>query len=95
MNRELYRQKMQAKVSELKAEVDKLKAKASMASADAQLDIDKQVKQLEQRIEDGVAKLSELASASEDLWEKLKVDVEIVSESLKSSLHDAVEKFRK
>ena len=62
-DKELYQQKMQAKLDEWKAEVDKLKAKASGASADAQLEMNKQIKALESKIEEGKAKLSELAIA--------------------------------
>ncbi len=41
--KELYQQKKQAQLNEWKAEFDKLKAKASGASADAQLELNKQI----------------------------------------------------
>ena len=94
-DRELYQKKMQAKLNEWKAEVDKLKAKASMASADVQLEMNKLIKQLEHRIEAGRAKLSELAAAGEDAWGAIKEDVESSWDSLKSSVRDAVAKFKK
>lgn len=94
-DKELYQQKMQARLDEWKAEVDKLKAKASGASADVQLDMNKQIKVLERSIEEGKAKLSELAEASEDAWGSIKDGVESAWDSLKSAATDAAGKFKK
>ena len=93
-DKELYQQKKQAQLDELKAEVDKLKAKASGASADAQLEMNKQIKSLESKIEDGKSKLSELAKASEQGWESLKGGVESAWGSLKAGVSDAAKKFK-
>jgi flagellar biosynthesis chaperone FliJ len=94
-DKELYQQKMQARLDEWKAEVDKLKAKGSGASADVQLDMNKQIRVLEGRIEDGKAKLSELTEASEDAWESIKEGVESAWGSLRSAATDAAAKFKK
>lgn len=92
--RELYRKKMQAQLDEWKADLDKLKAKASRASADAQLKLNKELNKLEGRIEDGKTKLAELAGAGEDAWESLKDGVESAWKSLRSAVRDAAEKFK-
>lgn len=81
-------------MDEWNAEVDKLKAKASMASADAQLEMNKQIKAFESKIEEGKAKLSELAGAGEDAWESIKGSVESAWGSLKSAVSDAASKFK-
>jgi flagellar biosynthesis chaperone FliJ len=94
-DKELYQQKMQARLDEWKADVDKLKAKASGASADVQLDMNQQIKVLERNIEEGKAKLSELAEAGEDAWESIKDGVESAWDSLKSAATDAASKFKK
>jgi|GEM_PF-2392782 len=65
-DRQLYPQKTEARLREWRAEVDKLKAKASGASADVQLDINRQIRLLEHDIEEAKAKLSEMAAAGED-----------------------------
>ena len=70
-DKELYEQKKQAQLDEWKADLDKLKAKASGASADAQLEMNKQIKALESKIEEGKAKLSELAKAGLELPRKV------------------------
>lgn len=77
-DKELYQQKKQAQLDEWKAEVDKLKAKASGASADAQLELNKEIEVLEGKIEEGKTKLSEIADASEDAWESIKDGVDSV-----------------
>ena len=46
-DKEVYLQKMRAQLDEWKADVDKLKAKASMASADARLERNRQIEVLE------------------------------------------------
>ncbi len=94
-DRELYQQKMQARLDEWKAEVDKLKAKSSGASADVQLDINRQIKMLERNIEEGKAKLSEIAAAGGDAWESIKEGVESAWDALKSGVADAAAKFKK
>jgi hypothetical protein len=93
-DKELYRQKKQAQLDEWKAEVDKLKAKASGASADAQLELNKHIRTLETRIEENKAKLSELAKAGEDAWESIKDGVESAWDSMKSAVSDAARKFK-
>ena len=94
-DKQLYQQKKQAQLDEWKAEVDKLKAKASEASADAQLKLNKQVNALEGKIEDGKAKLAEIAEASDDAWESMKDGVESAWDSMKSAFRGAVDKFKK
>ena len=42
-DKKLYQQKMQAQLDEWRAEIEKLKAKASRASADAQMKMNKQI----------------------------------------------------
>ena len=93
--KELYQQKKQAQLDEWKAEADKLKAKASGASADAQLEFNKQIEALEGKIEEGKTRLSEFADASEDAWESIKEGVESAWDSMKSALSDAAAKLKK
>ncbi|MCG6201811.1 coiled coil domain-containing protein [Psychromonas antarctica] len=82
--KELYQQKKQAQLDEWQAELDKLKAKASGASVDVQLEVNKQIKALEGKLDEGNTKLAEIAAASDDTWE-----------SMKSAFNDTVAKFKK
>lgn len=92
--KELYRQKRQAQLDEWKAGIYKLKAKASGASADAQLELNKQIRALEGKIEEGKSKLAEIADASDDAWESLKDGVESAWDSMRSAFSDAAAKFK-
>ena len=94
LGKELYRQKMKAQFDELMADVDKLRAKASGASADAKLKLAQDVKDLEVRIDEGKAKLAELADASEDRWDSVKEGFESAWGTLKSAVKDASAKFK-
>lgn len=93
-DKELYQQKKQAQLDEWKAEVDKLKARASGASADAQLELNKHIEALETKIQENKTKLSELAKAGEDAWESIKDGVESAWDSMKSAVSDTAKKFK-
>lgn len=93
-DKELYQQKMQAKLDEWRADIDKLKAKASGASADAQLEFKKHIKTLEGKFEEGKEKLSKFADASEEAWETMKEGIESAWDSLKSAVSDVADKFK-
>lgn len=88
-DKELFKQKKQAQLDTWKAEVDKLKAKAADSSADAQLELKKQISELEGRIEEGKAKLSSLADAGEEKWESMKEDAEAAWASIRSGFEEA------
>ncbi len=80
--KKLYEQKLQAQLDEWRAEIDKLKAKANSASADAQLELSRQIEDLEVRLEEGSNRLSELSQASGEAWVKLREGLESAWDSL-------------
>ncbi len=94
-NKELYKQKKQAQMDEWRAEIDKLKAKAAAASADAKLEMNKKIQVLEGKMQEGKAKLAELADASDEAWETFKDGVESSWDSLKTSVSEAASKFKR
>lgn len=93
-DRELYKKKKQAQLDEWKAELDKLKAKASAASADAQLKLNKQIHTLDNKIEEGKVKLSEIHNASDEAWHSIKDGMEAAWGSIRTAFHDAASKFK-
>lgn len=93
-DKELYRQKYQAQLDEWKAEVARLKAKAAGAKADAQLEMNKHVKELEHRMHDASAKLAELATASEERWVSVSKKIEQTWDALKAGVGAASAKFK-
>ncbi|MDI6797582.1 MAG: cytochrome c3 family protein, partial [Desulfatibacillaceae bacterium] len=92
--KELYQQKMQAKLDELKADVDKLRARARGAEADAKIKAHEQIDELEKRIEKGKTKLDELGKASQDAWTSLKKGIDEAVTSLGTAIKDAYNKFK-
>ncbi|NNM51002.1 MAG: coiled coil domain-containing protein [Pseudomonadales bacterium] len=93
-DKELYQQKYQAQLDGVQADVDKLKARAQSAKADAQIDLNKLVDDLEHQLKTASAKLTELSHAGEGAFDTMKKGVETSWESLKNSVHDAVGKFK-
>lgn len=91
----LYMKKKRAQLEEWKADIDKIKAKSSGASADAQIELNKQIKILKGKIEEGKDKLTEISDASEDAWESIKEGVETSWDSMISAFSDAASKFKR
>lgn len=92
--KELKRQKYQAQLDEWKADIAKLKARAAGAKADAQLELNKHLKDLDQRMHEAGLKLSELASASEEKWDSARKSVESTWDGLKAGVSAAAAKFK-
>ena len=92
--KEAYEQKLQAKLDEWGAEIDKLKAKADNAEADAQLEYYKRIEELRTMQESATNKLAELKDAGDDAWEDLKAGIESAWDSLGSALKSATSRFK-
>jgi predicted nucleic acid-binding Zn-ribbon protein len=92
--KDLYQRKMQAQIDEWKAELSKLRAQSSGASADAQMELNQQIKELEGKVEEGEKKLTELSEASEEAWVSIKDGFDSAWESLKSGVKEAASKFK-
>lgn len=65
-NQKLHEQKIQVEFDTYKLELDTLKAKISSASADAQIEMDKQIKELEKKISKPKAILANSAAIKEE-----------------------------
>lgn len=89
-----YKQKIQSQLDEWGAEIDKLKAKADSASADAQLEYNKQVRDLQDRQGAVEHKLNELEKAGEGAWEEIKTGLNEAMDDLDSSLKSASARFK-
>jgi acetyl-CoA carboxylase alpha subunit len=90
----LYQQKKEAEVAIWKADILKLKAKASMASADAQIDLNKHIDALEKKIDEGKTKLIDLIKATDDMYESMKTNVESVWDSVTTGFNDVYSRIK-
>jgi len=71
-----YHDKMEAQLKEISAKVEVYKAKAAKLSADARIEIEKEIARLRPMQETARSKLAELRAASSEKWEELKVGVD-------------------
>jgi multidrug resistance efflux pump len=71
-----YHDKMEAQLKEISAKIDKYKAKAAKVSADAKIEIEKEIAKLRPMQETARTKLAELKAASSEKWEELKVGID-------------------
>ena len=93
-DKQQYQQKLQAQLDLWKAEIEVMKAKAADATADAKIELHKQVDVLEAKLEEGKAKLAEFADSGHEAWESLKDSAESVWISIKAAFSDAKDKFK-
>ena len=82
--KEAYKQKIEAKLDLVKANLEELKAKAKTASADMKISYAKEIESLESNYSIVKSKLSELGEITEGAWEHLKKDIESSWDSLRN-----------
>ncbi|MEQ8464666.1 hypothetical protein [Coleofasciculus sp. E1-EBD-02] len=90
---QIYRDKVQAELNKLNAQVDEMKAKAAQAQADAQIQYNSHLEELQTRQVAVQTRLEELQAASQDAWEDIKIGVEAAWLDLQQSFQNAVAKF--
>lgn len=89
----VYREKLEARLDQWRAEIDKLKAKAAEAGADARKEYQDQVDALRGQQEEARERLKELDEATGDAWKNLKSRIEKVWDDLGDSVKKATERF--
>lgn len=92
--KDAYKQKLQARLDEWSAEIDKLQAKADYAEADAKLEYYKEIEELRTMQESAANKLADLEDASDDAWEHLKAGTESAWHSFGNAIKSAAAKFK-
>lgn len=92
--KQAYQEKLQAQLSEIEAQINVWRAKVEQAEADAKLESQKHLENLEQRRDDIRAKLEELSNAGEGAWEDLKAGIDSAWDDLKRAFEDAAARFR-
>jgi chromosome segregation ATPase len=91
--KQAYEKKLQAKMDEWSAEIDKLKAKANDAEANAQLEYNRRIEDLRSMQEAARDRLVALREASDDAWEDLKIGMESALDSLGNAVRSARSRF--
>lgn len=92
--KDTYVKKLQSKLDEWNAEIDKLKAKADVKEADARQEYYKQIDELKSMKEGVRKKLDELSEAGDDAWEDLKAGADRAWESASRAFSSAMSRFK-
>lgn len=91
--KEAYEKKMQARLDEWSAEIDKLRARADQAGADARIQMHKEIDRARARFDAANEKLKELKNTGDDAWEDIKNGLEGAWSSLDTALQAAKSRF--
>ena len=93
--KEAYQQKMEAQLKEWAAKIGELMAKAEKAKAEATIEYQRQIKELQAKQAVAQEKLEELRKAGEGAWEDLRAGLETAWDDLRSACNNAVARFKK
>jgi uncharacterized coiled-coil DUF342 family protein len=91
--KDLYVQKLHAKLDEWNAAIDKLKAKADRAEAESRVEYQNQIKYLQQRRREAEKKMAELQGAGKGAWKDLKAGVQLAWDAMEEAVKSARSKF--
>jgi chromosome segregation ATPase len=91
--KEAYKKKQEARLEELKAQIQLLKARADKFGADAEITYKEQLRQLRNRREEAEERLAALRDAGLDAWVDLKSGVETALDDLQDAVKDATSRF--
>jgi DNA repair exonuclease SbcCD ATPase subunit len=93
-DKELYREKLEAKIKELKTRVELLEAKAAQIKAESELEFNKHLAELRQKRDALQGKLDEIKKSGGEAWQDLRSGMEKATDELKQAIDRAMDKFR-
>jgi len=88
-----YVEKLQAKLDEWNAEIEKLQARARQAQADTRIEYEEQVAELKGKRDALKDKLREIRAASDEAWEEMKKGADEAFDRVKEAVERARRKF--
>jgi predicted phage tail protein len=89
----LYLQKIEAELNEWKAQIELFKAKSLNATADVKISMHENINVLEEKVQEGKAKLAELGKSTESTFESMKKTFETKWEIIKTAIKDTTKKL--
>ena len=92
--KQAYQEKLQARLDEWSAEIEKLEAKVSEAQADSKIEYEKQLRELREHRDAAETKLKELRDAGDDAWQDMKAGLDNAWDSLSGAFSKAAERFK-
>lgn len=88
MDKKAYHERQKAQLKEWQAEIDKLKAQAQKKSAEAKINLGKQIEELDEKKQQINENLDALQDVSEDRWEEVRRTYENKAEELAEKLKE-------
>jgi DNA anti-recombination protein RmuC len=88
-DKEAYERKLEAKLGEWQADIDKLRAQAKEAGADAQIQYQKQIDELRKYRDDMETRLAEMREAQSAAWTDIKGGVDKAWDDMSKAMQDA------
>lgn len=92
--REAYIEKLDAKLREWSADIDRLKAKAEGSEVKVMKEIHKRIEELRARREDIKKRTQKLREAGDEGWEEIRAGTDKAWQEMKTSVEKAASKFR-
>lgn len=92
--RDAYKQKIEAEVELVQAQLAELKAQANNSAADARIAYADQVAKLEDGVTATKVKLKELGEASDDTWEYMKDSMDSAWRAISTTASNIAAKFK-
>lgn len=93
-DKESYCRYLRGQLDQWVAEVKELKEKAKAAGAEVAKNLPEDIKDLENKIEEGTAKLKEVAEMNEESWEVLRDGFDSAWKSLAAGFKEAARQFK-
>ena len=92
-DRNAYKQKLEARLDQWRADIDKLEAKAAEAGADARIKYQSEVKNLRSKQDEAHKKIKKLGEAQGEAWKDLKSGFEAAWDDLGKAVRNASDRF--
>jgi hypothetical protein len=92
--KDVYIQKLHAKIDEWNADIDKLAAKANQLEADSKIELQKQIENVKRKRNEIKRKIAESSNAGEDAWKDLKAGIDLAYEAMNEAVKSAASRFK-
>ena len=93
-DKDLYIQKLHARLDQWNAKIDKLRAKADKVEAGVRVEYNKQMEYLQEKRKVAEAKLAEMREAGGDAWKDLKIGVGMALDAVEEAIKSASSRFK-
>jgi len=88
-----YQKKMETKLKQLDAEIDKMKAEAKDSTAEAKAGLEKRIQEMETKRKAAGKKLEEVKKSSVEAWQNLKSDMDAIVSDLEKKIKEILPPF--